>query len=107
MSLIKGTSQYSVNINVGAGDYNFDGIVNAADYTVWRDTLGSTTDLRADGDHDLVVDGGDYDTWLSKFGTIYVASGSGTGKRQLYQNRALQPAPAWRVTTLASPRHGV
>jgi GH35 family endo-1,4-beta-xylanase len=77
MSLIKGTSQYSVNINVGAGDYNFDGVVNAADYTIWRDTLGSTTDLRADGNHDSVVDGGDYDTWLSKFGTVYVAGGSG------------------------------
>ena len=23
------------------GDYNFDGIVDAADYTIWRDTLGS------------------------------------------------------------------
>ena len=32
------------------GDYNFDGIVDAADYTVWVDTKGSTTDLRADGD---------------------------------------------------------
>ena len=37
-------------ISVLTGDYNHDGIVSAADYTVWRDTLGSTTDLRADGD---------------------------------------------------------
>ncbi len=28
------------------GDYNGDGIVDAADYIVWRNTLGSTTDLR-------------------------------------------------------------
>ncbi len=27
------------------GDYNQDGVVDAADYTVWRNTLGSTTDL--------------------------------------------------------------
>ena len=33
------------------GDYNRDGTVNAADYTVWRNTLGSTTDLRANGDN--------------------------------------------------------
>ena len=33
------------------GDYNGNGIVDAADYTVWRDTLGSTTDLRANGDN--------------------------------------------------------
>ena len=28
-----------------SGDYNGNGVVDAADYTVWRDTLGSTTDL--------------------------------------------------------------
>ena len=33
------------------GDYNINGVVDAADYTVWRDTLGSRTDLRADGDN--------------------------------------------------------
>ena len=31
------------------GDYNFNGVHDAVDYTVWRDTLGSATDLRADG----------------------------------------------------------
>ena len=33
------------------GDYNQNHIVDAADYTIWRDTLGSTTDLRANGDN--------------------------------------------------------
>jgi GH35 family endo-1,4-beta-xylanase len=76
MSLVKGTTNYAVNINVGQGDFNYDGIVNAADYTVWRDTLGSTTDLRADADGDGMVDSGDYAIWQSKFGTTYV-SGAG------------------------------
>ena len=49
-------------------DYNGDGNVGAADYTVWRDTLGSTTDLAADGDGSQVVDAGDYDTWRANFG---------------------------------------
>ena len=35
-----------------AGDYNLDGIVDAADYVVWRKTLGqSGTDLAADGNN--------------------------------------------------------
>ena len=40
-----------VNLNLSVvasavpGDYNGNGVVDAADYTVWRDTLGSTTDL--------------------------------------------------------------
>jgi len=59
------------------GDYNFDGVVDAADYTVWRSTLGSTADLRANGDNTgasfSVVDEADYAAWRSNFGT---ASGS-------------------------------
>jgi hypothetical protein len=33
--------------------------------------LGSTTDLRADGNGDLVVDLGDYGIWQSALGTVY------------------------------------
>ena len=44
LSLLKGTSAYSLTVPVG--DYNSDGVVDAADYTVSRDTLGSSTDLR-------------------------------------------------------------
>jgi len=51
-----------------SGDYNGDGSVDAADYTVWRDTLDSTTDLAADGNHSGTIDAGDYDVWKSHFG---------------------------------------
>jgi hypothetical protein len=50
------------------GDYNQDGAVDAADYTVWQDTRDSKTDLRADGNGDGVVDQADYDLWKAHFG---------------------------------------
>jgi hypothetical protein len=50
------------------GDYNGNGTVDAADYTVWRDTLTSTTDLRADGDDNGKIDPNDYMIWFHAFG---------------------------------------
>ncbi|QDU58692.1 dockerin type I domain-containing protein [Aeoliella mucimassa] len=60
------------------GDYNSDGVVNLADYTVWRDSLGSTSDLRANGDDtgasQGVVDATDYQVWKANFGASTGAS---------------------------------
>ncbi|WP_442481318.1 hypothetical protein [Aeoliella sp. SH292] len=51
------------------GDYNGDGEVNLADYTVWRDSLGATgKTLAADGNFDWVVDAADYGLWTNNFG---------------------------------------
>jgi hypothetical protein len=52
------------------GDYNGDGVVNAADYTVWRDTLGQSaaSGLLADGSGNGTVDQADYDLWKTHFG---------------------------------------
>ena len=59
-----------VNFMSVDGDYNGDGVVNAADYTVWRDTLGSSVPMgtAADGDGDGIIDEDDYDEWRSNFG---------------------------------------
>jgi fibronectin-binding autotransporter adhesin len=62
------------------GDYNFDGIVDAADYTVWADTKCSTTDLRADGDASGVVDAADYAFWIANFGTTLPEMGSAASR---------------------------
>lgn len=75
LSLVKGISNLS--IPVAPGDFNGDGTVDAADYTVWRDTLGSTSDLRADGNGDQIIDAGDFDVWRSSFGGHY-SFGTGT-----------------------------
>jgi hypothetical protein len=53
------------------GDYNANGVVDAADYTIWRDTLGQSAappGSGADGDADGTIDPGDYDFWRSRFG---------------------------------------
>lgn len=44
-------------------DFNRDGNVDAADYTIWRDTQGSATDLRADANGDGKVDAADHEIW--------------------------------------------
>ena len=48
----------------GPGDFNRDGVVDAADYTVWRDGLGSS------------YTPADYQVWKLHFGT-HVGDGSG------------------------------
>lgn len=54
------------------GDYNHNTIVDAADYTIWRDTLGSTEDFRANGNNEGasedLIDEADYEVWKTNFG---------------------------------------
>jgi hypothetical protein len=46
-----------------AGDYDRNGVVDTADYDIWRDAYGSTELLNADGNDDGVVDAADYVVW--------------------------------------------
>jgi glucose/arabinose dehydrogenase len=64
------------------GDYNEDGVVDAADFTLWRDTLGQTVGFgsEADGDGSGVIDMADYDVWKMHFGeTTLAGAGSSSG----------------------------
>ncbi|MCA9260542.1 MAG: hypothetical protein KDA61_15120, partial [Planctomycetales bacterium] len=46
------------------GDYNGNGSVDAADYTIWKDSFGqSGQDLAADGNGNGVIDAADYTIW--------------------------------------------
>jgi len=86
-----------------AGDYNRDGSVDAADYVVWRKTLGETSpnldpvtfkvislgNMSANGavsgncGHNTpnceVIDEADYEVWRTNFGRKVSTSGSGSG----------------------------
>jgi hypothetical protein len=59
------------------GDYNHDGLVNAADYTVWRDHLGQTVPkgTGADADGSTVVDMPDYNIWSTRYGNDTTLAG--------------------------------
>jgi len=65
------------------GDYNSDGRVDAADFTIWGDTLGSSFDLRADGDTNGVVDATDHAIWNSVYAVPTFSNPAATGGPQL------------------------
>jgi hypothetical protein len=75
---------FATNPNIHPGDYNDDGLVDAADYVVWRNTLGQTVPnygqsnaelgTGADGDGDGIITAADYDVWRARFGEV--ASGA-------------------------------
>jgi len=70
-------------VPVASGDYNHNGTVDAADYTLWRNTLGQTGLAHyagADGNGDGQITQADYNVWRSHYGeTITPISGSGSG----------------------------
>jgi hypothetical protein len=49
------------------GDYNRNGRVDSADYTIWRDSFGSNRSA-ADGDGNGTVNSADYNFWKNRFG---------------------------------------
>lgn len=57
------------------GDFNGDGAVDAADYTVWRDSYQvAQSGLPADANGDGVVDNADYDIWAANYGATQGAT---------------------------------
>jgi autotransporter-associated beta strand protein len=71
------------------GDYNGNGVVDAADYTTWRDSLGqSGTGLAADGNGDEMITMLDYNVWKSNFGQTALGGDSFTTRNVLGESPA-------------------
>ena len=74
-----------------AGDYNGNNLVDAADYVLWRKTLGQTgSGLPADGNNNNEIDPGDYTVWRANFGLSALNSGATAG----LPSSAAVPEPA-------------
>jgi hypothetical protein len=67
------------------GDYNGDNVVDALDYTVWRDNLDASMELPND-ETPGTVDAGDYAVWKAHFGESLAGSGGASA------NSAPEPA---------------
>jgi hypothetical protein len=69
-SIITGEVKFVDSFAGLQGDFNNDGVVNLADYTVWRDNLGAATEgaLNGNGNGLGGVDAADYALWKSNFG---------------------------------------
>jgi len=76
-------------------DFNGDRFVNAADYVLWRSTVGSTWDLRADANADGIVDLLDYGRWRSGFGQLAAASSA-----TIREVGAAVPEPTTALTSI-------
>jgi hypothetical protein len=96
------TSLFRVEFNsesgptVLPGDYNGDNVVDAVDYTVWRNNLDSPTEdaINNAGDGLNGVDAGDYAWWKDRYGDTAPGSGGLAG--------AVVPEPSTFVLLVAT-----
>ncbi len=56
------------NLTGIAGDYNNDGVVNLADYTVWRDSVGAAADTLPNDPLGVAISDAHYELWTANFG---------------------------------------
>jgi hypothetical protein len=69
---MSGRTVYAAFVGHIDGDYNANGVVDAADYAFWRDAVGATVPpfTGADGSGNGTVDQADYDVWRANFGRM-------------------------------------
>jgi hypothetical protein len=87
-------------LTVAGGDYNRDGVVDAADYVLWRNTRNTsvTAGSGADGDGNGLVNDADYTLWQANFGNVRGTVASGAGALEV----ASVPEPASGLLALSA-----
>lgn len=58
------------------GDFNDDGSIDAADYTVWRDRVGTPADTLPNDLDGGVVGAAQYETWATNYGRTAISEGA-------------------------------
>ena len=103
LTLTNGIINYLIAGGV-AGDYNENGIVDTADYVVWRKHFGQTFLLPNEGSGQStgMVDEQDYNFWRSRFGAT---SGSASGMLQGALN-VPEPITLWLCASAAAIAFG-
>ena len=90
-----------MSLQIVAGDYSQDGVVNAADFTVWRNSIGQQVaqGSGADGDRNGYIDDGDFYVWRDFFGSR-VVGGSAFGSAGASPSQVV-PEPVGAILLVA------
>jgi hypothetical protein len=74
-------SQNPISVIPSNGDFNRNDLVDAADYVIWRRSLGQNVSIGsgADGNNNGRIDTGDLAVWREHFGQSVSHTGSGQG----------------------------
>jgi hypothetical protein len=88
----------TISVGAVAGDYSGNGVVDAEDYTIWRDHLGQNFQLTNEGPGQTpgTVTSEDYSFWKAHFGE------TGSGGAATAQQAVPEPATAWLMLAVLS-----
>ena len=91
---VAGVVRYTSFSAVLIGDYNNNGFVDAADYTVWRDKLGSPAGslVNRDPGNSGAISMLDYNSWKNNFGSHSGAGAGALGSTQVPEPSTLAMA---------------
>ena len=89
-----------------AGDYNNNGIVDAADYTMWRNNVGQPPGTLPNDVDGGVIGPAQYATWKANFGAVLTVPGSGAVSQAAVPEPSLVVLLAGWVVGRAFTRRG-